>query len=99
MHKIEVEQLHSQIKDWVIESDLQKLVNSTTQRKRETKDASISVKDDIIRKDSELEAAARVKQDKVTNIFSLLVPGHHLSSSLPSFYSCVGVAYGLYLER
>ena len=65
VHKVEVEQLHSQIKDLVVENDLQKSVNSTTKRKLETKDAIISVKDDIIsRKDSELEAVARAKQDK-----------------------------------
>ena len=72
VHKIEVEQLHSQIKDLVIESDLQKSVNSTTQRKLETKDAIISMKNDIIStKDSELEAAARAKQDKDAVISSL----------------------------
>ncbi len=72
VHKIEVEQLHSKIKDLVVENNLQMSVNSTTQRKLETKDAIISVKDDIIsRKDSELEAAAMAKQDKDGIISSL----------------------------
>jgi hypothetical protein len=72
VHKIEVEQLHSQVKDLVVENNLQKSVNSTTQRKLETKDAIISVKDDIIsRKDSEFEAVARAKQDKDAIISSL----------------------------
>jgi hypothetical protein len=72
VHKIEVEQLHSKIKDLVVENNLQMSVNSTTQRKLETKDAIISVKDDIIsRKDSELEAAAMAKQDKDGTILSL----------------------------
>ena len=72
MHKTEVEQLHSQIKDLVVEINLQKSINSTIQRELETKDVIISMKDDILsRKDSELEAAAGVKQEKDAIISSL----------------------------
>ena len=72
VHKIEVEQLHSQIKDLVIENDLQKSINSTIQRELKNKDAIMSMKDDIIsRKDSELEAVARAKQEKGVIISSL----------------------------
>ena len=72
VHKIEVEQLHSKIKDLVVENSLQKSGNSTIQRELETKHVIISMKDDILsRKDSELEAAARAKQEKDAIISSL----------------------------
>ena len=72
VHKTEVVQLHSQIKDLVVEKNLRKSVNSTIQRELETKDVIISMKDDILsRKDSELKAAARAKQEKDAIISSL----------------------------
>ena len=77
-HKTEVEQLHLQMKDLVVENNLQKSVNSAVQGELEIKDAIISMKDDILsRKKSELEAATKAKQEKDAIISSM---GENLNS-------------------
>ena len=72
VHKTEVEQLRSQIKDLSVENNLQKSINSTIQRELDVKDVIVSMKDDILsKKVSELEAATVAKQEKDAIISSM----------------------------
>ena len=72
VHKTEVEQLRSQIRDLSVENNLQKSINSTIQRELEVKDVIISMKDDILSKKTfELEAATVAKQEKDAIISSM----------------------------
>ena len=65
VHETEIEQLQLQIKDLLTENNLEKYVNSTIQRELKIKDATISMKDDLIsNKESEIEVVTKAKQEK-----------------------------------